>query len=783
MATVNPNIPPEPGPSQTPPAPSSTRDLTAGVPEEARLSPEQQSLTAEVLSTSAASSSSSIAERTVTPSPDMPVASKVSELPPVGIVKEMKRKLGMRVPEHRLGVGVTEREVTLHREPKHADGTAFTSAEFKANGLNNTHVANRLKELTANFKASEGRDPGPREIAKLKEQATKEIYDTRLQNNIAMGLYNPRAMGAEIKKVLGVGDEIPANITDLDSAMGAIEDELKKFNIPLFEKGRKQSQVLTNELREHLTVDVRKTMKQYMKVYPGKTAEDAFVFCRDMARNAVYQVVFDKKSFSGSDHGVLHVHHNIENGDHMHTHMAEGDMTPRARLLSRVMHFYHDIGYSVGSGKDFDVMKDHPFVGAAFIEANRDYFDHYLGSEETNILRDSILYHAIVSFDSNVDDDLAMVRFTTSNSDACAVSSDQKTQSFWRENPETLLALAKLKHFLIIYPEYAGRDKLSHSDIMTKPDSVLDMSNPRDRMAFSVFSSVRQELLDIAAKRQLPEDEKQAFIQAIETNFNAFSGEVVLGQYGAELVDVSVVDNPKFGAENPTEPKYLPAVKMAPSVLYSFLESLYSTDVAGKNIQKVLQEEYYASKTAIGEALEEVGSGTADSKIVPSDVAHLELVKQTKTESSKLRPVIATLKQQNEMAIPIETRRAFNQVMNVMKDLGTGAKGLADFLGALQVFYQITGENSPLQVGLETVATDFTRNAALLDALDSDLMKMKEEDMSPEQKTEKKEILKQLNEYILEMRTQCSNEDEWVKIIGLSAAPFKQAPSTEASSS
>ena len=38
------------------------------------------------------------------------------------------------------------------------------------------------------------------------------------------GLYNPGAMGAEIKKVLGVEDFVPAKINDLDSAMGAIEE-------------------------------------------------------------------------------------------------------------------------------------------------------------------------------------------------------------------------------------------------------------------------------------------------------------------------------------------------------------------------------------------------------------------------------------------------------------------------------------------------------------------------------------------------------------------------------
>ena len=476
-----------------------------------------------------------------------------------GHVQKMKSELGLKTPEYSLGSKVPAKAVELHRHPKHVDNREFTFKDFNDTALTNKHAAAKLKELINEYKAANGKDPGPREMSKLKEQATQWAFDTYMQGNIDLGLYNPNAMGAEIKRVLGVDDFIPAKINDLGSAMDAIEEELNKFNVPVFLEGRKQSQVLTNELHQLLMHDIKKAMKLYMKVYPDKTWEDAFVFCRDMARNAVYQVIFDKRTFTGSDHGVLHVHHNVQNGDHMHEHMDEGDMSEKAQFLSQVMHFYHDIGYSVGAGKDFNVMKDHPFIGAAFIEANRDYFEHYMGKEETDILKTSILYHAIVSFDSKVGDDLAMVRFTTSNSDACAVAADQKTQSFWREHPETLLSLAKLKLFLTIYPEYASRDKLSHSDIMAHPEKVLDFNNPYDLKAWNVFKSVRDELIAIANQRHLPKEEKEAFVAAIKNNFNAFSGEVVLGQYGAELVDVSVVANPQEAG-----PKYLPAVKMAP---------------------------------------------------------------------------------------------------------------------------------------------------------------------------------------------------------------------------
>lgn len=672
---------------------------------------------------------------------------RVIEAPNIdpGHLDKIKSKLGKKVPEHRLGANITDKQVDLHRNPMHADTREFTPKDFNDNALTNKYATAKLSGLIKEFSETNGRDPGPREIAKLREQATQWAYDTYMESNINLGLYNPAAMGLEIKIVLGVDDEIPANIKDLDSAMGAIKEELKKFNVPEFLEGRKQSQVLTNELYDHLVADTRETMEQYMKVFPDKSWEDAFVFCRDMARNAVYQVVFDKRTFTGSDHGVLHVHHNVENGDHMHHHMDEGDMSDKAKLLSRVMHFYHDIGYSVGAGKDFNVMKDHPFIGAAFIEANRDYFEHYMGKEETDILKKSILYHAIVSFDSKVGDDLAMVRFTTSNSDACAVAADQKTQSFWRENPETLLALARLKQFLIIYPEYGGRDKLSHSDIMSHPEKVLDSNNPFDAKALEVFTSVKAELLAIAQKQRLPKEEKEAFVQAIETNFNAFSGEVVLGQYGAELVDVSVVHS-----HEEQGPKYLPAVKMAPSILYSFLNSLYSTEVAGKNIQKVLMEEYYAPKEETTAALQKVGSREAKSAIVSSPVAHLELVEQTKSEESsgKLLSVIQTLRAQQQISVPLASRIAVNNLVKVINEMKDGKN--PDFLTAVNNFYQVIG-GTEVEDQIQTILDKFIKDY-----------------------TEKKPMTKEdYTTYILDIRTQCTNDQEW-KMIGL-PSPLKSA--------
>lgn len=667
-----------------------------------------------------------------------------------GLVEEVKSELGQRVPEFRLGgnTKVTEQEIQKHRKPE------VGGKKYSDTALTEKYVKDKLTELTNEFKLQHGgRDPKKAEASKLKEQAQQFVYDTYLKDPVDQGFYNPKVIAAEIKRVLEVGDEIPPHIDSQESAMKAIGEELDKFNIPVFEQGRKQSQVLTNELRKHLEKDIAKTMKQYKSVYPEKSWEDAFVLCRDMARAAVYQVIFDKTSFTGSDHGVLHIHHNSKNGDHMHKHMDEGDVSDKAKLLSRIMHFYHDIGYSVGE-TSFAAKKDHPFIGAAFIDANKEYFEHYLGADETNILKKSILYHAIVSFDSKVGDDLAMVRFTTSNSDACAVSADQKTQSFWREHPETILSLAKLKQFLTMYPEYGGFDKLANANIMKNPEKVfklkddktvpLDLSeknfvNPLDYRAWSVFSTVRKELMDVANRQELPEEEKKAFLEAIENNFNSLSGEIVLAQYGAELQDVSVEKNP-----DPNGPKYLPAVEVAPSPLYSILQSAYSTELAGKNIRKVLNEEYGAPLEEIDRALDQVGSKGADKKTVKSDVAKLTIAKQTKAPVGKLQKVEAKIKEMYSISVPIETRLEVNKTVSIIKDMSTGKKTLTNFTDSLEDLYAVIG-GSEVEQGIDKILNDFAREVATTT-------------MSKER----------YDAYIVAIRTQCSNAKEW-EMMGLEA--------------
>lgn len=524
-------------------------------------------------------------------------------------------------------------------------------------------------------------------ISKMKEKFNQEAYDEYMKGNIQHHLYEPGAIAAEMKAVLKFTDMPPFAITDIDSAIHAIAKELSSYRLQGSNK-----QIFSEENLEHLCDELNDVMKLYQETYPGKTIMDMYVLTRDMARAAAYQMYFDKRAFTGSDHGVLHIFHNCEHGHHMYEEMDKhGDGDKKVALLGKIAHFYHDIGYSVGSAKaSFEVMKDHPFIGAAFIKENKEYFGKLLGPQEAEIIEKAILHHAIVAFESDTTDPYKMVRFTTSNSDACAVTSDQKTQTFWRNHPETLLELAKLRIFITIFPETSavlGNDKIINTpavamkdwlvDSNLTPSDIFNESNfktPTYYKAYEIYSEIKKNLLNIASKEDVPLEEQESFKHAIMQNFNAVGADVVLKQYGAELHGVSVHMNEKHG-HGADEPKWIPKIDIGPSELYAYLESCYSRDIAGGNIKKLLNEEYGAKEKDINDAVDIVGTGSVATKEVKCDVAKIIIRKGQEQHPPELTNVVQTLGMIRDNTVPIALRQKLNDFMDVITPKENKGKG------------------------------------------------------------------------------------------------------------
>lgn len=466
--------------------------------------------------------------------------------------------------------------IEMHRHP------TITSDAYDQVALTGVFFENKLKEgLIQNAEIIKILKEPQLSIYKahLKEQIVKEIYQKELPKRIQEGCYNPAVIPLEVDKILGNVAKVSRIKLKKDNLLTCLETEVQRYD-----------KYLTEHQLKYIKNDVVETIKLYLKAYPEKTYRDAFVVGRDLIRFAVYQEIFDKASFSGSDHGSKHIHHNIENANSLHGNMqAIVDYTDKDIFIERLIHFYHDIGYTVGlSSKSFSCCKDHPLIGAKMIEENKAYFEHYLDKESTNILWNGVLLHAIAMPDLTPDVKMtggmypSMVRAITSISDACAVSYDRKTQEFW-EQPRTLVALARLRLFLTKYPQYVAK----LAPIGKGEWELLDKENPLDVLAHDVFENTKRILLKAVEKSDVLPEKKELFRQAIFQQFNSFTTATTLGQFGGILIGVSSFKNEET---DKNIPKFYPHFDLAPSIIYGTLHDLFGADIAQASFKKLVDE-------------------------------------------------------------------------------------------------------------------------------------------------------------------------------------------------
>lgn len=457
--------------------------------------------------------------------------------------------------------------------------------------------------------------------AKLKEEACEYVYDNNLPACIEAGYYDPAIIPYDIEKLLGPLPDLKKPILNSEHLNRHL-----KIEVDHYRKDGKLSEAQAHRLLE----DAIQVAKIYKEAFPDKSNRDVFFFVRDLVRIATYQEYYDKAAFTGSDHGSKHIHNNILGSLALNNGMKQGkDYTIKDQFIEELVHFYHDIGYSVGlASTDFECCRDHPLIGAKMIEENRDYFLHYLDETSYRTLHECVLCHAIMrpnlsAGESENDVHLNMVRAVTSISDACAATYDRKTQEFW-EQPRALVALSRLKSFLVLFPEYG---KKMGDDIVKGPWEGYDDNNPIDVMAYDVYLNTCSELYGMVDEYNIPEDKKTLFKNAISGQFNAFTANITLGQYGGVLAGLEAIPNENKGEG---EPDYIPQLSLAPSIAYGVLRDLFGKDQANAAFKKLVEEfngdmaEIEAHLNDVANSLEK-GKKTQDRKIT-TGVAHFKLL-------------------------------------------------------------------------------------------------------------------------------------------------------------
>lgn len=448
--------------------------------------------------------------------------------------------------------------------------------------------------------------------AEMREFFNEQVYNEKIKGNIDAGFYDPAVIHNEMTKLFKdiPLDPIPDDISAEPRVTG--RSELDDFIAKEVEKYHGH---LTPDQRHYIKSDMEDMTRLYLRAYPGKTPADAMRLARDLIRRIVYQERYDKGSLTGSDHGAQHAHGNWQFAKQL---ISQGpkqtDFNDKDLFMMGLVHMLHDIGYTTGlSSRSFECCKDHPFIGAAMIDAEKEYFDRFLDPESTHVLKYCIVNHAIAYPNLTPDAQLyggmhmKLIRAVTSISDACALTFDRKTQEFW-ENPKALMTLARLKVFITDYPQYAGKFKAVGESLWT--DSALDQNNPLDRQAEKIFKSVWDDLFKLASEYEMVgvdpadvEKRRQLFREAITHQFNTFTAHTTLGQYAARVTGLFSVPNP---SQNVGEPKYKPGVDMTPSLMYGVLHDLFGADQANLSFKKLF-DEFGGDIGAFAQQIEDTG--------------------------------------------------------------------------------------------------------------------------------------------------------------------------------
>lgn len=528
------------------------------------------------------------------------------------------------------------------------------SALVKAYGADSlTKAANKVSDELIKSAHLPVEEP-QKQIAKarLKEQGVRHSYDNYMQANVDKGFYDPGVIPREIDRLLGPLGEIPTDLDNDRDLNRLLEKEVDKY----------KSHLNRHQLH-YIKHDIKEAMILYREAYPKKSRVDAFVLGRDMIRVAIYQEYYDKASFTGSDHGSKHIHHNIENADGLHSKMElDKDYNAKDKFMEHFIHFYHDIGYTTGlSANSFDCCKDHPFIGAKMIDENREYFKYYLGDDDAavDIFKEGVLFHAIAMPNLTTDKEMRagmhpnMIRAVTSISDACALTYDRKTQEFW-EQPASLLALSRLRLFLTQFPQYIN--KLANpSENDEWFNGILNPKDPLDILAHDVFKATKEDLFNAADAYDVPKEKRELFKQAIRQQFNSFTTTTTLGQYGGVLTGVTAIrnDNESEGA-----PTYLPEFELAPSIIYGLLKDVYGEDLAQQSFKKLL-DEFGVDIGVISDQLTRIADARVQDKIVPERNFLTPSAKFTIRNLFDVDPKDTHLRQmQKNLAVVVESVRS-----------------------------------------------------------------------------------------------------------------------------
>ncbi len=431
------------------------------------------------------------------------------------------------------------------------------------------------------------------DLIRLEEMAQEYALEA-LDEKIRAGLVRPEALNASILQELDLVDatDRPLEAFPLANASPRLE--------PLVRQGlleRKHAHAIEQALaetgqevagfvdRRFVTEREAEVILEYAERYAidfvhafdrrfgPDLPQRLFAIMRDNARKVAYQTKVDKRTLSGSDHGVRHIYQgNTAFAEQLIASAAKAgaDVKPRDAVLVRQIIIDHDLGYTTPAAQakgGGGAAKDHPCVGCKYVEANAAYYRHTFGEHGFDVIRDVLLNHSYPSslYENKRPEptlkrpftyNRPLIRSIVSTVDSLGVTAETKAMDLFR-HPETIRVLQDARLEL----EAAG----------TLSEAALERFKAELADAISVLEAAGRVSRERAA----------AYRQAVERKFGADVIKKTIGQYAGIVRSVRLARN-EAGA-------LVPEVRMDVSRLQALVAGTFGEEASLAGFKKALE--------------------------------------------------------------------------------------------------------------------------------------------------------------------------------------------------
>ncbi len=488
-------------------------------------------------------------------------------------LKRLQTRIHLGLEQNAQSLMAERREELLHEERKLdmlPPGRAPTEAQevIRLEEMSQEYAMEALDEKIREKLI----DPASLNARILHELALTETPDPSLEafaNRVPEG---PSPLDVLVKQ----GSLEMKDVRTIKQVMAATREEMATFVEKRFVTKREADVIL--EYAERYAIDFVHAFDRRLR---ADLPRQLFEAVRDNARKVAYQTKVDKRTLSGSDHGVRHIYQgNTAFAEQIIASAAKAgaDLKPRDAVLIRQIIIDHDLGYTTPAAQTKEgagAAKDHPCVGCKYVETNAAYYRDKFGEHGYEVMRDVLLNHSYPS--SRYDGkrpktsekrpftyNRPLIRSVVSTVDSLGVTAETKAMDLFR-HPETIEVLQNARIHL---DAHGGTMEAEHLEAFK-----ADLRDAIDRLE---------------GAGRVSAERAAAYRLAVERKFDVKVIKKTIGQYAGIVRTVRLTRNAKN--------ELAPEIRMDVSRLQALVAGAFGEEASLAGFNKALESFGFRTK-------------------------------------------------------------------------------------------------------------------------------------------------------------------------------------------